>query len=167
MLPPTTFDDGQVASATYYNNMEVHYDHHESLTSPVSIPPSLGSHGMSEDPTIKLAFSHVIPRRWDDLPITGAYQFGSEQSLAAGAQNETPCGTAPLLRSPEAGLSRPSVVGSPFPNPSLTSTPAEFGLHYEQLRLHRISLGSVISTQNDAGPPSGYRLITSVSFCGG
>ena len=165
MLPPTTSDDGHVASATYYNNREVHHDHHRSPTSPISIPPSLSSHGMSEDPTIEFAFSHVIPRRWDDLPITGAYTSGSEQSLAAGAQSETPCGTAPLSRSPEAGPSRHSAVGSQFPNPSLTSPPAEFGLHYEQPRLHRISPGSVISTRNDAGLPSGPRLTTAVSSC--
>lgn len=164
MLPPTTVNDDHVVSATYYDNRGVDYDSHESSTLPVSIPRQLSSHGVGEDPTTRFVFSHVVPRRWDDLPVAGAYFFGSEQSFAARVQNEIPCGIVPPPRSPGEGQSRHSAVGPPFSNPSLTSLPAELGPRYEQFGLHRISLGSGIRTQSDTGP-SRSGVATSVSSC--
>ena len=151
-----------MASATYYDNRGVDYDNHESLTLPASTPRPLSSpHGVGEDPTAGLVFSHVVPRQWSDIPITRTYTFRSERSLAAGAQSEIPCGTAALSRSPGEGPSRHSAVGPPFSS----SSPADLDPRHEQLRLHRVSLGSGISAQSDAGP-SGSRVITSVSSCG-
>jgi len=172
VLPPTTFDDYRVAPATYY-------DGHVSQKLNASSPRSLSSHGVGEDPTTKLVFSHATPRQQDDLSVTGAYSFGSGQSPGIGVQKETPGGTVPISRSPGEEPGRHGAIEPPPLNRPLTSLLGELSPRYEQFELYRTSLGSAVSTQSDAGPSrsmffsaqsdaesSASMLVTSVSPCG-
>ena len=122
------------------------------------------TNNVGEDPAA--IFSHDTPRQRYDLPASRVYTFELEQPLAAGAQNENPCGSAAISGSLEEGPSRSRTAEPPFVNQSLISfsPSAEFDPRYEH-ELLRASLGSGISTRNDAGP-SGSMFITSVSFRG-
>ena len=130
-----------MTSATYY-------DGHASQNLNTSSPRSLSPRGVDEDPTTKFIFSHAAPCRQDDIPVAGAYHFGSGQSLAIGVHKETHSGTAPPGEEP----GQHSAIESPPLNPPLTSLLTELSPLYEQFELYHTSLGSSVSTENDAGP---------------
>ena len=165
MLSPATFDTDPASPVAYYHNERVDYDDHESPTLPASIPRSLNSYGASEDLTAEFVFSHAVLHQKSDPFTSRVHPFESEQPLVAGVQDQSPHETSFFSCSPGERPSRHSAVGSPPPNPLLTSPLAEFFPRYKQYDLNPVSLGSGTSAQSDAGP-SRSRHITSVSSCG-